>query len=159
MIRSQWSALALGAAMFAAGFGVRNFMGGEVAHAQSATRVFEMRTYTAAPGKLDALQTRFRDHTLRIFEKHGMQNIGYWIPADPPNSESTIVYIIAHKDRESAKKSWAAFRCRSRVAEGQDRVAEGWQPDHQDRIGLPEPDGLLTDQVRGRREKGARQNA
>ena len=109
MIRSQWSALALGAAMFAAGFGVRNFMGGEVAHAQSATRVFEMRTYTAAPGKLAALQTRFRDHTLRIFEKHGMQNIGYWIPADPPNSESTIVYIIAHKDRESAKKSWAAF--------------------------------------------------
>ena len=95
--------------MFAAGFGVRGFVGGEVAHAQSATRVFEMRTYTAAPGKFAALQSRFRDHTLRIFEKHGMQNIGYWIPADPPNSESTIVYIIAHKDRESAKKSWAAF--------------------------------------------------
>ena len=109
MIRSQWSALALGVAMFAAGFGVRGFVGGEVAQAQSATRVFEMRTYTAAPGKFAALQTRFRDHTLRIFEKHGMQNIGYWIPADPPNSENTIVYILAHKDREAAKKSWAAF--------------------------------------------------
>ena len=109
MISRKWSGVALGVAMFAAGFGVRGLVGGEVAHAQSATRVFEMRTYTAAPGKFAALQTRFRDHTLRIFEKHAMQNIGYWIPADPPNSESTLVYIIAHKDRESAKKSWAAF--------------------------------------------------
>jgi hypothetical protein len=109
MIRSQWRAVAFGAALFAAGFGVRGLVGGAEAHAQAATRVFEMRTYTAAPGKFAALQSRFRDHTLRIFEKHGMQNIGYWIPADPPNSENTIVYIIAHKDRESAKKSWAAF--------------------------------------------------
>jgi hypothetical protein len=103
-----WSA-AIGAALFAAGFGVRGFVEREVAHAQGATRVFEMRTYTAAPGKFTALQSRFRDHTLRIFEKHGMQNIGYWIPADGPNSENTIVYILAHKDRETAKKSWAAF--------------------------------------------------
>ena len=109
MISRKWSVLVLGVAMFAAGFGVRGLVGGEVAHAQSATRVFEMRTYTAAPGKFPALQTRFRDHTLRIFEKHGMQNIGYWIPADPPNSENTLTYIIAHKDRESAKKSWAEF--------------------------------------------------
>ena len=109
MISRKWSGLVLGVAMFAAGFGVRGFVGGEAAHAQSATRVFEMRTYTAAPGKLAALQTRFRDHTLRIFEKHGMQNIGYWIPADPPNSENTLVYIIAHKDRETAKKNWAEF--------------------------------------------------
>ena len=109
MISRKWSALAFGVAMFAAGFGVRGLAGGEVAHAQGATRVFEMRTYTAAPGKFAALQTRFRDHTLRLFEKHGMQNIGYWIPADPPNSENTIVYILAHKDRETAKKSWAAF--------------------------------------------------
>ena len=109
MISRKWSALAFGVAMFAAGFGVRGFVGGEVAHAQGATRVFEMRTYTAGPGKMAALQSRFRDHTLRIFEKHGMQNIGYWIPADPPNSENTIVYILAHKDRETAKKSWAAF--------------------------------------------------
>jgi hypothetical protein len=109
MISRKWSVLVLGVAMFAAGFGVRGFVGGEVAHAQSATRVFEMRTYTAAPGKFAALQTRFRDHTLRIFEKHGMQNIGYWIPADPPNSENTLTYIIAHKDRETAKKNWAEF--------------------------------------------------
>jgi hypothetical protein len=60
--------------------------------------------------KLADLQKRFRDHTLKMFEKHGMTNIGYWVPADPPNSENTLVYIIAHKDREAAKKSWADFR-------------------------------------------------
>ena len=109
MFSRKWNVLALGAAMFAAGFGVRGFIGGEVAHAQVATRVFEIRTYTAGPGKLAALHSRFRDHTLRLFEKHGMQNIGYWVPADPPNSENTLTYIIAHKDREAAKASWAAF--------------------------------------------------
>ena len=109
MFSRKWNVLALGVAMFAAGFGVRGFVGGEVAHAQAATRVFEMRTYTAAPGKLAALHSRFRDHTLRLFEKHGMQNIGYWVPADPPNSENTLTYIIAHKDREAAKASWAGF--------------------------------------------------
>ena len=109
MFSRKWNVLALGVAMFAAGFGVRGFVGGEVAHAQAATRVFEMRTYTAGPGKFAALHSRFRDHTLRLFEKHGMQNIGYWVPADPPNSENTLTYILAHKDREAAKASWAAF--------------------------------------------------
>ena len=109
MFSRKWNVLALCVAMFAAGFGVRGFVGGEVAHAQAATRVFEMRTYTAGPGKFAALHSRFRDHTLRLFEKHGMQNIGYWVPADPPNSENTLTYILAHKDREAAKASWAAF--------------------------------------------------
>ena len=109
MISSRWRAAVLGAAMFAAGFGARTFVGGDVAHAQASNRVFEMRTYTAAPGKFEALQKRFRDHTLKLFEKHGMQHVGYWVPADPPNSENTLVYIIAHKSREAAKASWAAF--------------------------------------------------
>ena len=109
MFKSRWGAAAVAVTMFAAGFGARSFVGGEVAHAQGNTRVFEMRTYTAAPGKFADLQKRFRDHTLRIFEKHGMQNVGYWVPADPPNSENTLVYILAHKSREAAKKSWADF--------------------------------------------------
>ena len=109
MLSRKWSAVALGLAMFAAGFGVRGFVGAEPAHAQAANRVFEMRTYTAAPGKFEALQKRFRDHTLRIFANHGMQSIGSWVPADAPNSENTLVYIIAHKDRETAKKNWADF--------------------------------------------------
>ena len=78
--------------------------------AEGKDRVFEIRTYTTEPGKLPDLLKRFRDHTTKLFEKHGMTNIGYWVPADAPNSENTLVYIIAHKDREAAKKSWADFR-------------------------------------------------
>jgi hypothetical protein len=132
MIKSKWTAAAIAAAMFAAGFAVRDTVSPEVAYAQGANRVFEMRTYTAAPGKFEALNKRFRDHTLRLFEKHGMTNIGYWVPADPPNSESTIVYIIAHKDRESAKKSWAAF---------------GADPDWQKARTESQKDGSLTTKV------------
>jgi len=74
------------------------------------SRCFEMRTYYAAPGKLEALNARFRDHTCALFKKHGMENIGYWIPTDAgKGADNTLVYIIAHKSREEAKKSWAAF--------------------------------------------------
>lgn len=109
MTNSRWSAAALAAGMFAAGFAARGGMMAEPAHAQAAARVFELRTYTAAPGKFEALKTRFRDHTIRIFDKHGMTSIGYWIPIDPPKSENTLIYILAHPSREGAKKSWAAF--------------------------------------------------
>jgi hypothetical protein len=71
--------------------------------------VFELRTYTAAPGKLEELHARFRDHTMRIFERHGMTNIGYWTPKDSPLSANTIIYVLSHESREAAKKSWAAF--------------------------------------------------
>jgi len=74
------------------------------------SRCFEMRTYYAAPGKFEAMNARFRDHTCALFKKHGMENIGYWIPADKDKgADNTLVYIIAHKSREEAKKSWAAF--------------------------------------------------
>jgi hypothetical protein len=81
-----------------------------VAYAQPSARVFEIRTYTTHPGKLDALNARFRNHTVRLFEKHGMTNVGYWTPLDAPLAENTLIYVLAHKDRESAKKSWDAFR-------------------------------------------------
>ncbi len=71
--------------------------------------VFELRTYTTHDGMLPALESRFRDHTMRIFEKHGMKNIGYWTPIDKPN---TLVYIIAHASREAADVSWQAFAAR-----------------------------------------------
>lgn len=80
------------------------------ARAAEPTRVFEMRTYTAVEGKLDQVLARFRNHTTRIFEKHGIQNIGYWVPADAPRSQNTLVYIVAHSSREAAAKNWAAFR-------------------------------------------------
>ena len=68
--------------------------------------VYELRTYTAADGKLDALESRFRDHTMDLFERHGMKNIAYWIPVDVPN---TLIYVLAHQDRDAAKKSWRSF--------------------------------------------------
>ena len=68
--------------------------------------LYEMRVYTANEGKLDALHDRFRNHTMGIFEKHGMQNVAYWIPTDQAD---TLIYIIAHKDGETAKESWQAF--------------------------------------------------
>jgi hypothetical protein len=85
------------------------FMAG-MAVAQTGKRIFELRTYTTQDGKLDALNARFRDHTTKLFEKHGMQNIGYWTPADEPLKKNTLIYVISHKDRQAAEKSWAAFR-------------------------------------------------
>jgi hypothetical protein len=92
---------------FAAG---RLSSGWNVAHAQAANRVFELRTYTTNEGKLPALNARFRDHTIRLFAKHGMTNIGYWTPQNAPLSQKTLIYVIAHSSREAATKSWAAFR-------------------------------------------------
>ncbi len=80
------------------------------ASAQQPGRVFELRTYTCYEGKLPDLLARFRDHTMRIFEKHGMTNIGYWVPQDSPASQNTLIYILAHPSREAAKKNWDAFR-------------------------------------------------
>ena len=77
-----------------------------VIHAQS-KKVFELRTYTTNEGKLDALQARFRDHTTRIFKKHHMTNVGYWVPQEKPN---TLIYIISHASREAAKQNWDSFR-------------------------------------------------
>lgn len=81
------------------------------AKAAGAPRLFELRTYTAAPGRLEALHTRFRDHTCRLFEKHGMSNFAYWTPMDPTKgSDNTLVYIVAHKDKGAAEASWKAFQ-------------------------------------------------
>ena len=78
-------------------------------HAQS-KRVFEVRTYTANPGKIDALNARFRNHTVRIFNHHSMTSVGYWTPQDAPLKQNTLIYILAHPSREAATKNWEAFR-------------------------------------------------
>lgn len=74
------------------------------------TRVFEMRTYYAHPGKMAALHARFRDHTVKLFEKHGMTNIGYWSPIDATQSEEKMVYILAYPSKAAADKAWNDFR-------------------------------------------------
>jgi hypothetical protein len=79
-----------------------------LAFAQS--RIYELRTYTCHEGKLEALKARFRDHTIAIFNRHGMESIGYWVPQDPEKSKNTLIYILAHPSLEAAKKNWAGFQ-------------------------------------------------
>ena len=69
-------------------------------------QLFEQRVYTTAPGKLDHLHARFRDHTNYLFVKHGMHLIGYWTPVDRPD---TLIYLLAYPDREAREASWKAF--------------------------------------------------
>ena len=76
------------------------------AAAAAAGPVFEIRAYIASAGKFDDLQARFRDHTIRIFARHGMKSVAYWIPTDQRN---TLVYIIQHESREAAARNWKAF--------------------------------------------------
>jgi hypothetical protein len=74
-------------------------------------RVFELRTYTAAPGKLGALNARFRDHTIALFRKHGMEVVGFWEPVDKEaGAGEKLVYMLAHPSRAAAEANWKAFR-------------------------------------------------
>jgi hypothetical protein len=99
------------AAAFAAGFAARGVMPGEaVAHAQARQRVYELRTYTAIEGRLDALHARFKDHLLGFFQKHGMTNVVYFKPMDAPLSQNTLIYLLSHESREAAARSWSAFQ-------------------------------------------------
>ena len=97
-------------AVFVAGFAAGTLWQADTAvHAQG-DKVFELRTYTAPEGKLPNLEARFRDHTTRIFEKHGMSNVGYWVPQDAPASDNTLIYIISHDSRDQAAANWDSFR-------------------------------------------------
>ena len=95
---------------FAAGFVARGAVTPIPLQAQGSARVFEIRTYTAPDGKLGDLHARFRDHTRRIFAKHGMTSVAYFAPQDSPLSQNTLIYILAHTSREAARQSWADFQ-------------------------------------------------
>jgi len=71
--------------------------------------IYELRIYRAAPGKLPALLSRFRDHTLALFEKHGMQNVGYWLNAVGGRSDE-LWYVLAFEDMGHQERAWAAFQ-------------------------------------------------
>ncbi len=75
----------------------------------ASAEVYELRTYTTNQGKLDDLNARFRDHTVDLFKKHGIESVGYWVPVDKPKSENTLIYVIKHASRDAAKASWKAF--------------------------------------------------
>jgi hypothetical protein len=94
-----------------------------------APRVFEMRTYHTLPGRLDALNARFRDHTNKLFVKHGMDLVGYWTPQ---GKDDTLVYILAYPSREAREASWKAFQA---------------DPDWKEAREASEKDGKIVDKV------------
>jgi hypothetical protein len=86
------------------------------------TRVYELRTYTTLPGRLPALNKRFAEHTMKLFEKHGMKNEMYWVPTDEDNK---LIYVVSHASREAAEQSWKGFQAdpewqKARTASEQD---------------------------------------
>ena len=94
------------------------------------SRLFELRIYTAEKGKLDAVNARFRDHTVKLFEKHGITNIGYWVPVK--NDEEKLYYIIAHKDKAARDASFKSF---------------GTDPDWQKAAKESEKDGKIVKKI------------
>ena len=101
--------MALLSAMFCLGIIVGMEMEGAKAAPAETPRIYELRTYTTNEGRLDDLHARFSNHTNRLFVKSGMTLIGYWTPAEGEEADNTLVYLIAHEDRESATASWRAF--------------------------------------------------
>jgi hypothetical protein len=106
------------------------FMIGNTFAADTESRLFEMRTYHAAPGKLADLNTRFREHTLRLFERHDITNIGYWVPVD--NTNNVLIYLLAYPSREARETSWKEFMA---------------DPDWQSAQKASEVNGKLVDKV------------
>jgi hypothetical protein len=84
-------------------------LGGARSAGAADQRAFELRTYTAAEGKLETLHTRFREHTIELFEKHGMEVIGFWSPVGDTAPANTLVYLLAYPSREAREASWKAF--------------------------------------------------
>jgi len=98
----------LGAAAIATAQAAAPTPGGSLAPDSGA---FELRTYTAAPGKLEALHARFRNHTNRLFAKHGMKIVGFWVPSDKDKgADNTLVYLLRYPDRAAREKAWEDFR-------------------------------------------------
>ena len=106
---SRWGVWAIAALSFAAG----SLLTARLAHLNQVradnNRVFELRIYHVVPGKLPALETRFRDTASKLLAKHDLKAVGYWVPEDAPASEDTFIYILAHPSREEAKKNWDAM--------------------------------------------------
>jgi hypothetical protein len=110
MLKNRWAVIAGSTFIFLAGLSAGSLLQLGTAHAQAGKHVYEVRTYTAPDGKLGELHSRFRDHTIRIFNKHGMKSVIYLAPQDAPDSANTLIYVLEHPSREAAKKAWADFQ-------------------------------------------------
>jgi hypothetical protein len=85
-------------------------LGDQAGAGAPSTAVYELRVYHVFEGKLDDLLRRFREHTTKLFERHGIKNVAYWVPTDDPLKGKTLIYILAHASREAATANWQAFR-------------------------------------------------
>jgi hypothetical protein len=114
-IMIRWKNPIAGLVILSAVFFVGREWGRAEEEKKAQEKVYELRVYLTNDGKLDDLHKRFRDHTTKLFEKHGIENIGYWVPIpkkhdEPTNAEAnTLIYIVAHKSMDAARQSWKAF--------------------------------------------------
>jgi hypothetical protein len=95
-------------------------------------KIFELRTYVTNPGKLEALHKRFREHTCGLFKKHGIELVGFWTPAEGPEAENTLIYLVAFPNKEAQKKAWNDFKN---------------DPDWQKAFKESHKDGIIVDKV------------
>jgi hypothetical protein len=109
LIFKGWTVCGIAVVSFAAG----SLITARLSHLNQvradSNRVFELRVYHAVPGKLPALESRFRDTASKLLAKHDLKAVGYWVPEDAPASDNTFIYILAHPSREEAKKNWDAM--------------------------------------------------
>ena len=77
---------------------------------EASNEVYELRIYHAAPGKLGELLARFRDHTIKLFDQHGIKSVAYWTPVDEPEKSNTLIYVLRHPSREAAAANWKSFQ-------------------------------------------------
>jgi hypothetical protein len=105
-----WTVCGIALVSFAAG----SFITARLAHIEQVradnNRVFELRVYHAVPGRVAALESRFRDTASKLLAKHDLKAVGYWVPEDVPGSDNTFIYLLAHASREEAKKNWDLMR-------------------------------------------------
>ncbi len=104
-----WTACGIALISFAAGSFITARLAQVNQVSADSNRVFELRIYHATPGKVPALESRFRDTASKLLAKHDLKALGYWVPEDAPARDNTFVYILAHPSREEAKKNWDAM--------------------------------------------------
>ena len=117
--------------------------------------VFELREYHAYEGKLDDLLARFRDHTITIFKRHGMESVAYWTPTDDPLKGKTLFYILKHPSREAATANWAAFHDDPEWKQRERSQRGERQAGREGRIDVSEADRFLAEAVAGASARGS----
>jgi hypothetical protein len=105
-----WTVCAIALVSFAAGALITGRLAQVNEVKADSNRLFELRIYHAVPGKVPALESRFRDTTSKLLAKHGLRVVGYWIPQDAPAWDNTFIFMLAHSSMEEAKKNWDAMR-------------------------------------------------